>query len=268
MKKNIFIVILLIGCLFKSQDILIDSLKYRADYQLSYQNDSIDVYSKDQENFILFIGNLQSLFVSENTFKRDSLKNALIKSRNISGFNLANVPKSEFSYRIVKNRSDKSIVFYDLLFRTSINYKESVKLDWDLTDQKEKIGSLMCGIAYVNYGGRRYKTWYSSDIPIPEGPYKFFGLPGLIIKMEDTKGHYKFELLSFKDKTSEKELITMESRLFSGTSTTKHKYLSAKDDYINNLGEQLKQSGIMIGNDAIKNVQKRERKKNNPIELK
>lgn len=60
----------------------------------------------------------------------------------------------------------------------------------------------------------------------------------------------------------------MESRLFNGTSATKQQYLSAKNNYIDNMGEELRRSGIIIGNDALKNAQNRERKKNNPIELK
>ncbi len=102
---------------------------------------------------------------------------------------------------------------------------------------------------------------------MPEGPYKFFGLPGLILKIEDTKGYYKFELTDFKNLTSQKGVIKMESRLVNGTSTTKQQYLSAKENYMNNLGAALQQSGITVGNEAIKSVQNRERKKNNPIEL-
>ncbi|QOR72970.1 hypothetical protein IMZ16_05320 [Cruoricaptor ignavus] len=86
--------------------------------------------------------------------------------------------------------------------------------------------------------------------------------------MEDEKGYYKFELSNFKDVSKQRSLIAMESRLFNGTSATKQQYLSAKNNYIDNMGEELRRSGIIIGNDALKNAQNRERKKNNPIELK
>ncbi|SHI36365.1 GLPGLI family protein [Cruoricaptor ignavus] len=268
MNKIIFIIAILISCVFKSQDVVIDSLKYHADYILTYQSDSTDLNSRKQENFILFIGRKKSLFVSENTFKRDSIRNEVVKSNNLSGLNLANVPKSAFSYRIVKDIPEKTVSFYDLLFRTAINYTEKMLLDWVITSQKENIENMECGIAYLNYGGRKYKTWYSLDIAIPEGPYKFSGLPGLILKMEDEKGYYKFELSNFKDVSKQRSLIAMESRLFNGTSATKQQYLSAKNNYIDNMGEELRRSGIIIGNDALKNAQNRERKKNNPIELK
>ena len=41
-------------------------------------------------------------------------------------------------------------------------------------------------------------AWFTSEIPISEGPWKFHGLPGLIVKLHDTKRHYEFELVSFK----------------------------------------------------------------------
>ncbi|AZI21149.1 GLPGLI family protein [Chryseobacterium taklimakanense] len=267
MRKLFLIVVVLISCAFKSQDVTLDSLKYRADYILTYQNDSTDIHSKQQENFMLLIGTNKSLFVSENTFKRDSIRNEVIKSKNLAGLNMGNVPKSAFSYWIVKNVPEKNVSFYDLLFRTAIKYQEEINFEWELTSQKENIGSTNCGIAFVNYGGRRYKTWYSLDISIPEGPYKFFGLPGLILKMKDTKGYYTFELSGFKNVSKENGLIMLEDRLFNGASATKKQYLSAKDSYINNMGAELQRSGITIGNDAIKNAQYRERKKNNPIEL-
>ncbi len=37
-------------------------------------------------------------------------------------------------------------------------------------------------------------AWYTTEIPINDGPYKFFGLPGLIIKLYDEKEHYVFEM--------------------------------------------------------------------------
>lgn len=95
---------------------------------------------------MLLIGGNQSLFVSENTFKRDSIRNELMQTQNISGLNLANSPKSAFSNRIVKNTSEKNVIFYDLLFRTAINYKEKIDFNWELTAQKEKIQNLKVGL--------------------------------------------------------------------------------------------------------------------------
>lgn len=39
-------------------------------------------------------------------------------------------------------------------------------------------------------------AWFTTEIPINEGPYKFNGLPGLIIEMYDTEQIFKFSLVS------------------------------------------------------------------------
>lgn len=36
--------------------------------------------------------------------------------------------------------------------------------------------------ATAKYGGRKWTAWFCQEIPIPNGPYKFGGLPGLIVK--------------------------------------------------------------------------------------
>lgn len=251
----------------KAQETAIDTIRYECRYTMSYQQDSTNIYSKNEENVLLQIGKEKSLFVTENAYKSDSIKNYYI-SNNILSLNMSAVPKSAFYYRIVKDIHKKTAHFYDKLFRTALSYEENVNLDWKLTNETEKIAQLDCKIAYVDYAGRRYKTWYSTEIAIPEGPYKFYGLPGLIVKMEDTRGYYKFELISFKDISDKKKPMLLETELLKSKKATKKDFVSAQKNHIANLGQVLANSGFKLGQDAIKMVQDREKRKNNPIELK
>jgi len=65
------------------------------------------------------------------------------------------------------------------------------------------IEGYLCQKAICSWRGRDYETWFTSEIPISEGSWKFHGLPGLIIKLHDTQKHYEFDLLEFKE-TNEK----------------------------------------------------------------
>ena len=63
------------------------------------------------------------------------------------------------------------------------------------------IKNYVCNKATVKLEGREYTAWYTSEIPISDGPYKFWGLPGLILKIADTQNHYEFLLESFEKYT-------------------------------------------------------------------
>jgi len=57
--------------------------------------------------------------------------------------------------------------------------------------------------ATTSFRGRDYEAWFAQDIPIPDGPYKFHGLPGLILEISSKDGKYKYLAYELKiNKTS------------------------------------------------------------------
>lgn len=61
-----------------------------------------------------------------------------------------------------------------------------------------KIGAYKVQKAETDFSGRKWTAWFTQDIPVMDGPYKFSGLPGLIVKVEDAKGDYSFDLKETK----------------------------------------------------------------------
>lgn len=51
-----------------------------------------------------------------------------------------------------------------------------------------------CQKATCTWRGRDYVAWFTSEIPVNDGPMKFFGLPGLIVKVADTENAFSYEL--------------------------------------------------------------------------
>lgn len=56
---------------------------------------------------------------------------------------------------------------------------------WVLQNETKMIGKFECKKATTYFRGRNYIAWYSTKIPTDSGPWKFSGLPGLILEVYD-----------------------------------------------------------------------------------
>ena len=87
--------------------------------------------------------------------------------------------------------------------------KESLDFfNWKLEDAKKQILGFSCQSATMEYRGRQFKAWFTADLPIG-GPYKYDGLPGMILEIESTDGFIAFKAVGIKNTTilaSEKDL--------------------------------------------------------------
>lgn len=73
-------------------------------------------------------------------------------------------------------------------------YQEAEELKWTLLDDTLTITGYLCHKAQTTYGGRTWYAYYTEDIPTTAGPWKFKGLPGLIVKAEDAENIFSFEM--------------------------------------------------------------------------
>lgn len=72
-------------------------------------------------------------------------------------------------------------------------YEEDIPdFKWQFEKGEKKILGHYCKKASVKYKGRNYIAWYSTEIPINNGPYVFQGLPGLILEIGDLEGIFHF----------------------------------------------------------------------------
>lgn len=81
--------------------------------------------------------------------------------------------------------------------------EESLNLDWEILPEQDSILGLVCYRATTEYGGRKYNAWFAPSIPIPDGPYVFSGLPGLIMKVSDEKDWFTFSIKSISTSPQE-----------------------------------------------------------------
>jgi GLPGLI family protein len=93
-----------------------------------------------------------------------------------------------------KNLASASMLLRIPSFHLEIAYPLPWILDLTTVDT---INGVVCRVATLDYGGRNWTAYYNTDIAIPQGPYVFSGLPGLIVRIEDERGWYRFDLTDF-----------------------------------------------------------------------
>ena len=102
---------------------------------------------------------------------------------------------------IYKNYPAGRLVHTEKICQDWFRYDEDMPwLDWELTDSVTRVLGYECRGAVCEFRGRRWTVFYAEDIPLPDGPWKLHGLPGLIMRASDDKGHYTFECIGIKSR--------------------------------------------------------------------
>ena len=71
---------------------------------------------------------------------------------------------------------------------------------WQMGAETQTILGHRCQKATCHWRGRDFVAWFAPDIPVKAGPWKFGGLPGLILKLQDTAGVYRFEAVQISSR--------------------------------------------------------------------
>ena len=71
---------------------------------------------------------------------------------------------------------------------------------WQMGAETQTILGHRCQKATCHWRGRDFVAWFAPGIPVKAGPWKFGGLPGLILKLQDTAGIYRFEAVQISSK--------------------------------------------------------------------
>lgn len=100
----------------------------------------------------------------------------------------------EGRYEVWKNMNkDGELVFKGKITDCNYYYSESIpKFNWEMLPGDSVICGNACQKAQTTFRGRTWIVWYSLDIPYDDGPWKLCGLPGLILKAEDSKKDFSF----------------------------------------------------------------------------
>lgn len=99
----------------------------------------------------------------------------------------SNYPKNKFT------------VIDDLGFEYFLYEYPKTTLNWCLEEDTMTICGYLCNKAKTTFAGREWIAWYAPEIAISGGPWKLYGLPGLILKAVDGTDEHCFEAIGIRN---------------------------------------------------------------------
>lgn len=193
--KNLSFLFLFFGLMAAAQN-------NRVIYEYKFRPDSTKTDSLKTEWMYLDISKSGSKYYSKRAFENDSIVAESIKKQMASGSRNISISRhrdgGEINYEIEKLYPE-----YQTFLTTSIGndtYKvaEDRKPVWEIQAEKKKIGEFAVQKATTDFAGRTWQAYFTTDVPVQDGPYKFSGLPGLIISIADSSGSHSIELKGLK----------------------------------------------------------------------
>ncbi len=242
----------------------IDTAEFIVTYTARFKIDSLNLDDIKTNEMWLFLGKNMSHFVDKSLYI-DLQEMAKHKTREdvLAWAAKRGTPKFNFFYNVYKNYIKEEIIYTEKSLDAYFKYEENLDVfNWHLTQDTATICGYHTQKAICDYGGRSWIAWFSPEIPFNDGPYKFNGLPGLIVKIYDTRLHYCFEL-KYLEK-AQNEFITM--RNYHYLNTTKKNFFKAIQNFREDIISRIQAVGG--SNHAQQVVAKNVAKRNNPIELK
>ena len=195
MKLKLFI--LLLCCFYKisAQEKLKGKFDYKVTYKLDFKLDSTST-EKRSEFMILYLGDEISQFSSRAYVLANPL---VIKGNNGSTSRLA---VTKFFTKTIKDREASKMYNSVFVPMTDFFYTQELGIfDWEIYPETKMIKNYKVQKASTSFAGRDYVAWFTTEVPVSDGPYKFNGLPGLILEIADTRNDYVFSFIGLEKLT-------------------------------------------------------------------
>lgn len=178
MKINLLVILTFFGMYLNGQT-------NRFFYELQSRKDSTQEYKK---NYMVLDLNPKSIkFYDKDLLDYDSI----------------NKSKSGISEYRTNTKTDQLIIrkpntFKNTWYRDFKEYfviQSNDEMIWKLHPDFKNYNGYKLQKATTDFGGRKWTAWFSEEIEVSEGPYKFRGLPGLIFLLSDSENNFIYKLI-------------------------------------------------------------------------
>lgn len=103
--------------------------------------------------------------------------------------------------QIYKNRTTGvvSSIYNSYVDNIRCNQNIDQMHQWQMIEETDTILGYVSQKACLTYAGRDYTAWFTTEIPINDGPWKFWGLPGLILKVVDKEEQFEWVAIGLEN---------------------------------------------------------------------
>lgn len=212
----------------ESETLASETMEFVYDYRCCVDTVGLLSENYDSDNMLLQIGpDGLSKFSSYKNLTVDSILMRSTQEQIVDAALEGKLSTGEFM-TIYKNYPAGRLTHTEKICQDWFRYEEEMpSFEWELTDSVAEVLGYECQSARCRFRGREWTVFYTEEIPLMDGPWKFHGLPGLIMKASDGKGYYTFECIGIKSKADRP--ITLYKVPFN--TTDRMEYYDAKHRY-------------------------------------
>lgn len=217
--------------------------------------------------FVLLANKEQSKFYSLDTEFKDSLRSTpqgraierqlttsvakkYLETKDLNVINAVVYPT--FLY-IFRSLIDNELTVFDYAGSFEYGYYTEPlgEIQWEIGDSTKTVLGYECSIATANYHGRHWTAWFTTEIPLQEGPWKLTGLPGLILEASESTGQHSFIATGLEASNQEMYPIYPYRQYEKMSRIEMLRQLRNYRDHNNSINSA--ELGINLGKDHIKN---------------
>ena len=258
MRYIVVLLLFFIAYRISAQDVL-DTSFLICQYELLSSKDTLSSEMED-DLLILQIGKNVSKCYSYYSYQVDSImslpnwyevsKKCLDKA--FSQKEIGEFPHKRMHTQVYKNTLKGEMMVTDGFSMQDYIYMDELKPQaWTIGEDTTRVLNYLCQKAECNFRGRHYIAWFTAEIPVSDGPWKFFGLPGLIMEIYDMGKQYHFTITGIEK--ANKPIIFSETTLANGKyiKTERKKFLKGQRSYLMNQNGYIEvETGIDLGDDT------------------
>lgn len=156
------------------------------------------------------------------------------------------------------NHKAGHVVTREVIFPNTFESEAPVHaIDWTLQDDTLTIGRYLCHAAKGSFAGLEWRVWYTDEVPTTAGPWKLYGLPGLIIGATDADSVHSFTFnglmtsptpIIYKSEPAAHKMDNRKLVRYRNTIYCNKQYAQNPTYYIPDLSSQIQNMGVFVFN--------------------